>query len=177
MLIHGTINSAGLIFCDSLKQFQNLKISIAQAFRQTVVRKYSHTQFRRFRQDSLQYQGSRRDQINDKHMWHMNILALKLLCIKHNLLLQQNSRYILTLTTLLRSSISYGSGTGGDYLCSRVLLLSELQNFVPKLYDMQRCVQILGPQSPFLYCLEPDFELLGFVLLECHFWVANKKKI
>ena len=76
---------------------------------------------------TIQDQGSRRDQINDKHMWHMNILALKLLCIKHNLLLQQNS----TLTTLLRSSISYGSGTGGDYLCSRVSLLSELSKNYP----------------------------------------------
>ena len=81
---------------------------------------------------TIQDQGSRRDQINDKHMWHMNILALKLFCIKHNLLLQQNSRYILTLTTLLRmSSISYGSGTGGDYLCSRVSLLSELSKNYP----------------------------------------------
>ena len=49
--------------------------------------------FRLRRGGGVSCQGSRRDQINDKHMWHMNILALKLLCIKHNLLLQQNSRY------------------------------------------------------------------------------------
>ena len=62
------------------------------------------------------------------------------------------------------------------------------------LINMYRYVQILGPQSLFLYCnlfraaqkhyyIELDFELLGFVLLyvfyivnECHFWVANEKK-